>query len=101
MVKKKKTEELTAEIERERDIEDMFRFLEVLDRQMNSYTFDPELFPRPEHEEYNDFVLNYERFHLDGWSNDLRSRYNKLLEERASHEDIWVRRCEDAGLEYL
>ena len=99
MVEEKKTEELTAEIER--DIEDMFRFLEVLDGGMKSYTGDPENYPRPDHERYNDMVLNYERFHSDGWSNDLRFRYNRLLEKRACYEDTWVRWCEYAGLEYL
>ncbi len=94
-----KTEELRAEMER--DIENMFRSLEVLDGSMRSYTRDPQNSLRPDYERYNHMILNYDRSRSDGWTRDLRFRYDRLLEKRACYEDKWVRWCEDVGMEYM
>ena len=92
-------EELTAQIRRA--IENMFTFLEILDDEMRSYTLDPQSYPRPDYERHNHSILNYDRQHRDGWNQDLRFRYERLLEKRACYENIWVRWCEEAGVEYL
>ncbi len=99
MFEEKSPEELRIEIAR--DIGNMFTSLEVLDGRMRNYTLDPKNYPRPDYERYNNLILNYEKLHPDGWNTDLRSRYERLLEKRACYEDIWVRWCEDTGVEYM
>jgi hypothetical protein len=84
----------------ERDIENMFSSLELLDNQMRNYTLEPKEHPRPDYERYNNLVLSYERSHRDGWTRNLRFRYERLLEKRACYEDTWLRWFEDAGLQY-
>lgn len=99
MFEEKITDGLRVKIQR--DIEYMFTSLEAIDGSMRNYTLDPKNSPRPDYERYNNLILNYERLHTDGWNRDLRCRYERLLEKRACYEDIWVRWCEDAGIEYL
>ena len=84
----------------ERDLENMFASLELLDDQMRHYTLNPKDHPKPNYERYNSVVLAYERAHRDGWNGNLRFMYGRLLEKRACYEDTWFRWFEDAGLEY-
>ena len=91
-------EKLRASIER--DIENMFTSLELLDEQMKTYSLDPKNVPIPAYERYNDLVLNYDRMRRDGWNRDLKYRYERLLEKRLVYEETWIRWFEDAGLQY-
>ncbi|MDY6987383.1 MAG: hypothetical protein SWQ30_04930 [Thermodesulfobacteriota bacterium] len=82
------------------DIENMLVSLDILDGQLRDYTRDPQNAPRPDYERYNQTVLNYENLHRDAWSNDLRYRYDRVLEKRQCYEDSWMRWFEDASLQY-
>ena len=93
-------EEQEPEAKIERDIENMFRTLEALDSQMKRYTDDPKGNPRPNYERYNNWVLDYDKVHQEGWTKELRWKYERVLEKRACYEDLWVRWCEEAGVYY-
>ena len=84
-----------------KEIDNMFTSLEVLDTKMRGYTLDPRDFPRPDYERQSDLILNYERSRADGWNNDLRFKYDRLLEKRAVYENIWIRWCDEARIEYF
>ncbi|MDY6951611.1 MAG: hypothetical protein SWE60_08870 [Thermodesulfobacteriota bacterium] len=84
----------------QRDLENMLASLDILDCQLRDYTRDPQNCPRPDYERYNQTVLNYENLQRDGWSNDLRYRYERVLEKRQCYEGTWMRWFEDARLQY-
>jgi hypothetical protein len=84
----------------QRDIENMLASLQILDGQLRDYTHDPDSCPQPDYERYNHTLMNYQCVHRDGWTSDLRYRYERVLEKRACYEDSWRTWFEDASLQY-